>query len=77
MVDEEGPGTALGTTITTDDNGNNNGTQKSGKVTRVWAIFLIPSAHLHVLRAHNHGGASYVQVGRRNRIDRHSSPVGW
>ena len=34
---------------------------------------LIPSAHLHVLRARmRHGGASYVQVRRRDRIDRRS-----
>ena len=34
-------------------------------------IALIPSAHLHVPGAHA-GRASYVRVGKRNRVDRHS-----
>ena len=39
---------------------------------RLWAIFLISVACLHVPRAHSRGGAPYVQASKRNRPDRPS-----
>ena len=52
--------------------------EHSGKSTPGGGNVLVstPLARLHVPRSHVRGGASHAQMGKRNRIDRHSWVVG-
>ena len=77
----EGDMEASKTDASTCKTGDKINTIKKG-VRATFLIFLIALGHLHALRAHMahpprartkgpHGGASYVQMGRRGRIARH------